>query len=126
MEKTDRFYSFLTDFRETGEGSLLAQVRVSGNSPWFSGHFPGNPILPGIAQLKMVVDAIAAFRKQNLCIQGLNRIKFKDIVRPGEVLSIQVFAADASDQYAFRITSRDKEVCSGMVRLAVKNHQATT
>jgi 3-hydroxymyristoyl/3-hydroxydecanoyl-(acyl carrier protein) dehydratase len=92
---------------------ITTSVTTEGNSSWFSGHFPNNPILPGIAQLKMVVDLIAKPREGNLCITGLSRVKFRKIVRPGERLDIQVTCNNTENHYMFRITSGDEDVCSG-------------
>ena len=95
------------------EGKMSASVTTTGSSPWFSGHFPDDPILPGIAQLKMVVDLIATSRQGVSHLTGLSRVKFRKIVRPGELLDIQVTCTGREDQFIFRITSGDEEVCSG-------------
>ncbi|MBW1636545.1 MAG: hypothetical protein JRJ68_09760 [Deltaproteobacteria bacterium] len=92
---------------------MSASVTTPGDSPWFSGHFPGDPILPGIAQLKMVVDLISASGRGRFSLTGLSRVKFRKIVRPDESLDIQVTCTDKEDQYIFRITSGEEEVCSG-------------
>jgi 3-hydroxyacyl-[acyl-carrier-protein] dehydratase len=94
---------------------ITASVTTEGNSPWFSGHFPNNPILPGIAQLKMVADLIAKPTEGNLRITGLSRVKFRKIVRPGERLDIQATCDNAEHHYMFRITSGDEDVCSGKI-----------
>ncbi|MBU1568883.1 MAG: hypothetical protein KJ630_25070 [Proteobacteria bacterium] len=88
-------------------------VITENNSPWFSGHFPNNPILPGIAQLKMVVDVITKLGADNVCLTGLSRVKFRKIVRPGEQLDIQVTRSNTENHYTFRITSGNEDVCSG-------------
>lgn len=107
---------------------ICALVTTEDSSPWFSGHFPGDPILPGIAQLKMVADIIATYKKENLRMTGLSRIKFRKIVRPGEVLAIYATTGKLQDQYAFRITSSDEDVCSGMMFMGspgIESDQAT-
>jgi len=100
---------------------MAARVTTAGDSPWFSGHFPNDPILPGIAQLTMIADLIAASREDTLRMTGLSRIKFRKIVRPGELLDIHAACGNRKDLYTFRITSRNEEVCSGMMLFARKN-----
>jgi len=92
---------------------MSATVATAAESPWFSGHFPDDPILPGIAQLKMVVDLISASRLDVTHLTGLSRVKFRKIVRPDEKLDIQVTRTGKEDQYIFKITSGGEEVCSG-------------
>ena len=92
---------------------MVASVVTDGDSPWFSGHFPDNPILPGIAQLKMVADLISKSGGGNLHMTGVSRIKFRKIVKPLELLDIQVTPGSKKNQYIFKITSGDQDVCSG-------------
>ena len=99
---------------------LTAQVTTDASSPWFAGHFPGDPILPGIAQLKMVADLITGSREEDLQVTGLSRIKFRKIVRPGELLDIHATPCDKNHQYAFRISDNSVEICSGMMFFAPK------
>ncbi|MFA6898942.1 MAG: hypothetical protein WC256_01895 [Desulfurivibrionaceae bacterium] len=116
----------VSEFVEIGsiklkKDEISAQVTTDGQSPWFSGHFPDNPILPGIAQLKMVADIIAASREDDVRTTGLSRIKFRKIVRPGELLDIRATIGQMKDQYMFRITCGTDEVCSGMMFFAKKD-----
>lgn len=103
------------------QGEISAQVVVNDRSPWFCGHFPDNPILPGIAQLNMVVDVISRSRHENLYIKRLKRVKFKKLVRPGELLEIHAVATDTQNHYTFQITNEAQDVCSGMMFLADKH-----
>ena len=95
------------------EGKMAASVTTAAHSPWFSGHFPDDPILPGIAQLKMVADLVARSKQGNLRMTGVSRVKFRKIVRPEEVLDIRVTGGNKKDQYNFKITSGAEDVCSG-------------
>jgi 3-hydroxyacyl-[acyl-carrier-protein] dehydratase len=106
--------------KEMGTPEINASVTTEGNSPWFSGHFPGDPILPGIAQLKMVVDLIRKQKNGDCCISGLSRVKFRKIIRPGDQLDIQVLDNDKENQYLFKITCGNEDVCSGKILLTQK------
>jgi len=92
---------------------MVESVTTEADSSWFSGHFPGDPILPGIAQLKMVADLIARSGAGNLRVTGLSRVKFRKIVRPGEPLDICVTSDAGTDRYSFIISSGKEDVCSG-------------
>ncbi len=108
------------------EGKIVASITTDADSPWFSGHFPDNPILPGIAQLKMVADLISKSKQGNLSMTGLSRVKFKKIVRPGELLEICVEHGSKDDQYNFKITSGGDDVCSGWMFLTQKAKENRT
>ena len=81
------FYSVITA-KLDDESGVVAQVTTDTRSPWFAGHFPGEPILPGIAQLNMVTECIERVLHKKLILQNLTRIKFKQLIRPGDVLEI--------------------------------------
>lgn len=115
------WYSLL-DLATPAPGAIQAQVVVHDDSPWFSGHFPGNPILPGIAQLHMVAAVIARSRQEDLSIKRVQRVKFKKIVRPGERLEIDAAATSTLGLYSFRITHEAQDVCTGTMLLDFKQH----
>ena len=112
-----------TKARPLPKGEIAARMTTDGQSPWFSGHFPDNPILPGIAQLKMVADLIAASRQDDVHLSGLSRVKFRKIVKPGEILDIIATFDQIKEQYMFRITSGDDEVCSGVMFFCQKTER---
>ena len=118
------WYSLL-DLKEVAPGAVLAHLTVQNTSPWFSGHFPDHPILPGIAQLDMVAAVIARSRQKELFIQHLNRVKFKKIVSPGEQLEILAQPTAIANQYSFRMSSGTEDVCSGMMTLADQQQSCT-
>lgn len=109
-----------SETRQLPKDELAARVTTDAQSPWFSGHFPDNPILPGIAQLKMVADLIAASRQDDVHLAGVSRVKFRKIVKPGEILDIFATFIQIKEHYMFRITSGNDEVCSGVMFFAKK------
>ena len=77
--------------------SAVAIKNVTANEPFFQGHFPGNPIMPGV----LIVEALA----QTACVAGLlleenkgklgvftgiEGIKFRKQVVPGDTLRLEV------------------------------------
>ncbi len=104
---------------KTADIELSAQVTTSASSPWYSGHFPGTPILPGIAQLGMVVDLISKFSNKELHLKNLSRVKFKKLITPGELLYIYACPARKEDSYSFRIEIGGQEVCSGIITVTI-------
>lgn len=68
----------------------------------------------------MVVGLISEATGTPLCLAGLSRVKFRKIVRPGDLLDIHVATGNKKDQYTFRITGGDEDVCSGSIFLSQK------
>lgn len=113
------WYSY-NDVKTNSDGTILAQITTDQHSPWFSGHFPGDPILPGIAQLNMVTTTIAKALQKELILKNLARVKFKQLIRPGDILNIHAMSGKKDNSYSFKITSKQQEVCSGRLVLAPK------
>ncbi|MFV9504879.1 MAG: 3-hydroxyacyl-ACP dehydratase FabZ [Oscillochloridaceae bacterium umkhey_bin13] len=75
----------------------VAEKLVSVNEPQFMGHFPGNPILPGVLIVEAMAQAgaVAAlslpeYAGKLVLFAGIDSCRFKRIVRPGDLLRIEV------------------------------------
>ena len=109
----------LNNLKRSASGEVSAGVEMTQDSPWFSGHFPGEPILPGIAQLGMVFDAISQSSHQSLKISSFGRVRFKQIVRPNDRLEITAIPMERdSGVYSFRMMVGEEVVCSGIVTVS--------
>ncbi len=116
MDSREGLWYELHSFTEE-DGARQAMVRVPVDSPWFDGHFPGRPVLPGIAQLAMVQDMIAATLPGGGRIAALRRVRFKQAVAPGADLTV-VARYCGTPEVAFRILQDAALVCSGVAILA--------
>lgn len=92
-------YPFLMVDRVTRiEGNRITALKnVSINEPYFQGHFPGHPIMPGVLQLEAIaqVAGILMLRQaENLdkiaFFMSAEQVKWRRPVRPGDTLVIQV------------------------------------
>jgi 3-hydroxymyristoyl/3-hydroxydecanoyl-(acyl carrier protein) dehydratase len=112
----------LKEMKGSQENEISADIHVPSDSPWFDGHFPGEPILPGVAQIGMVFDAIRKARNQDLKLSSVRRVRFKRIIRPDD--QIKIIAAPLKQEagsYSFRILIRDEAVCSGVMTVEELN-----
>ena len=75
-------------------GSKIVAVKnVTANEPFFAGHFPGLPIMPGVLQIEAMAQAAClafarAGEKNNYFIAGINDARFRRLVVPGDVLML--------------------------------------
>jgi len=96
-------YPFLLVDRviECREGEHLeAYKNVSYNEPFFTGHFPGRPVFPGVLILEAMAQAtgLLAFRTEGIqphdntlyLFVGIDKARFKRQVEPGDRLDLEV------------------------------------
>ena len=69
---------------------------VSFNEPFFQGHFPENPIMPGVLQVEALAQTSAPilmtmeeYKGKLTLFAGIESAKFKNIVRPGDRLDME-------------------------------------
>lgn len=78
-----------------GESATYA-VDVPADLLYFAGHFPGQPVLPGVAQLVvLVLDRVRALWPELGEPTRLGRLKFKQPIAPGDVLELTIEREDA-------------------------------
>ena len=54
------------------------------NHQIFEGHFPGNPVLPGVCMIQMVKDAVANMTGKKWLLSEARQIKFLEMIIPNE------------------------------------------
>src|SRR5262245_3432666 len=81
---------------EPGVG-VEARFLVTGDEPILAGHFPGNPIFPGVLQLEALAQAgaIAVLSDERYAgklplFGGVEDTRFRRVVRPGDELVLKV------------------------------------
>ncbi len=108
----------VSQVRRGENGEITAEAVAGADSPWFDGHFPGSPILPGIAQLAIIEETVRRAGNGEGAISEVHRLRFKGMVRPGERMTVTARPADESgNRFSVRVSTDGGIVCSGTVRM---------
>jgi 3-hydroxymyristoyl/3-hydroxydecanoyl-(acyl carrier protein) dehydratase len=108
----------LIDIKIRENREIRADIQVPAESPWFDGHFPGEPVLPGLAQISMVFDVIQKASEGQWSASSVSRVRFKRIIRPDDRLEvIAVPLKKEANGFSFRIQIKGELVCNGVMRL---------
>lgn len=74
----------------------VGKKSVTFAEPYFAGHFPGNPVMPGVLIIEALAQtgAVAILslpenRGKTAYFAGIDKAKFKQMVRPGDVLTLE-------------------------------------
>jgi len=100
MELLPHRYPFLLVDRvlECGAESIVALKNVTVNEPFFQGHFPGHPVMPGVLQIEamaqvgglLMIESVSGGEKVSTYLMSIDAVKFRRLVLPGDQLRIEV------------------------------------
>ena len=82
--------TILTDFYtlESSEklenGSFSANIKLNKDHNIFNGHFPGNPVTPGVCMMQIVKELTEEFTGNKLFLKSASNVKFMAIINPFE------------------------------------------
>lgn len=81
----------LVDETQIVGNECVSTYKIRDNEFFIQGHFPGNPIVPGIIICEMMAQGSVLLLKDELkdnlaLYAGINEIRFKHVVRPGDVV----------------------------------------
>lgn len=90
-----------------------SSFRIAPDHPALAGHFPGNPVVPGV----VVLDRVAALAEsQGVHVTGFAQAKFVAPLLPGEEARVELAASGARRR--FRVLRGDTLVASGDAEVA--------
>jgi 3-hydroxyacyl-[acyl-carrier-protein] dehydratase len=97
-------------FRLLETGTNRFRIEIPAASPLFAGHFPGHPILPGIAHLAIVESALGA------PLAAVRSMRIRRPVAPGETLDLSLGSPDGEGWTRFSISREQEPVGGGAVQ----------
>jgi hypothetical protein len=90
-------------------------IRLDPAMTWFGGHFPGEPILPGVAEIHLAVVWSRRVWNWSPSSAMLTRVKFHRILRPEDRTRLTLKRDTARDRLSFRFTVGDTVAGEGIV-----------
>ena len=112
----------ISEFEEAK--SIICIKNVSFNEPFFNGHFPGYPVMPGVLILEALAQAsgLLVFKTPSLCppneslylFVGIDKARFKRPVVPGDQMELKVEMTKSKRGFAVfnAIATVDNEVAA--------------
>src|SRR5687767_8193604 len=91
-------FRFVDDVETCVPGeSIVASWRISGDEAWLAGHFPGNPVVPGVLQLEALAQAgaiavlsLPQYAGKLPLFGGVEDVRFRRRVGPGDEVRLEV------------------------------------
>lgn len=116
---------------ELEQGKRAVGIKnVTANEPFFQGHFPEFPVMPGVLMVEALaqVGAVALlsldeYKGRIALFAGIDGVRFKRQVRPGDVLRLEIEISKMRGPVGFgnaKATVGGELACSGELMFAVK------
>lgn len=87
-------FLFMDRIIEISEGKILTELKLTGEEDFFKGHFPNNPVMPGVLMCEACFQSAAALMADDEgaglgVVTKIEQTKFKSMAKPGDVLIIK-------------------------------------
>lgn len=123
-------FLFLDEVSECIPGEYTKAVwNITPDLPFFKGHFPGRPVLPGVLMAEALAQAGAyavlqdsRFSGKLLVFGGIDKMRFRGMVTPGDVLTLETKITRLSavgGKGSAKAAVDGKVVCEGEILFAI-------
>ncbi len=99
---------FFTILEEKTEGdTTIYKVKLNENHTIFDGHFPGDPIVPGVCQLQILIDILTQREQVDYFLSESNQIKYISVIKPQETPTFFIsFKVEKKEEVGLVLTAR--------------------
>ena len=95
---------------QTGPCNLPSAFRITislnPGHPIYQGHFPDNPVVPGVCQIRMITEIISEITRKEIKLLEADNIKFLSMINPSEHPELTVDCTlQKTDEESIRVTA---------------------
>jgi 3-hydroxymyristoyl/3-hydroxydecanoyl-(acyl carrier protein) dehydratase len=99
--------------KEDTKAGYVLHYKVPENLYYLRGHFPQVPVVPGVCQLRWVIQSIETYSGRTLRLTAMEAVKFHHILLPGQSFFLEVRLDRESSTWVYRIFSDEQTFASG-------------
>lgn len=96
------------------EGKYMASITLNKNHAIFKGHFPGNPVTPGVCMMQIIKEITESILKVPLTMVSTSNVKFMALINPEVnaelMLDLEISENESSEIKVKNTTSFDETV----------------
>lgn len=114
MLNNDFFY---TRSVNTADGSIIAEIQLNPDHHIFKGHFPGQPVVPGVCQVQIIKELAESVLGKSLQLKTADHIKFLSVIIPDKDAFIKADIKYTNNEAGVAFTAsltKDEKICLKM------------
>lgn len=98
------FYT-LQNIEKQNDNNYSVSMKLNPDHEIFKGHFPGNPVTPGVCMMQIVKDLTEKITEKKLTLKSATNVKFMAIINPEETpdLVLELDIAEDEDNVKVKI-----------------------
>jgi len=93
---------------EQNENSFVAHIKLHKEHEIFKGHFPGNPVMPGVCMIQIIKELTEKVMDKELFLSTSSNVKFMAIINPeiNDTLSLNMIITETEGQIKVKNTTK--------------------
>jgi len=104
--------------REDTDAGYVLHCKVPQDLLYLQGHFPQVPVVPGICQLRWVIQSVEAYSGRTLHLTAMEAVKFHHMLFPGQAFCLEVRLHREASKWVYRIFSDEQIFASGRLLIS--------
>lgn len=113
LEKYQSPLQLVDKILKNSENKVTVQKMVSSNEEYFQGHFPENPLMPGVLLVQTMIEACQLLSESPIHLSKMSKVKFRKMVKPGASLLVKVERKESQSlKFSGKVMLEDKVACS--------------
>ncbi|MDR0228196.1 MAG: 3-hydroxyacyl-ACP dehydratase [Flavobacteriaceae bacterium] len=85
----ENFYT-VQEVAETASANYVAKIKLNAAHAVFKGHFPNNPVMPGICMIQIIKELSETVLKQDLFMEQVSNVKFMTLINPEKCADLTI------------------------------------
>jgi len=78
----ENFYTITSDIKKEGGNTYEYKILINSDHPIFEGHFPGNPVMPGVCMMQIIKEITESVTGNKLFMNKCTNVKFLALINP--------------------------------------------
>ncbi len=107
MYRPSRLLGLIDGSLERSDGRFVCRVRFNESEPFFAGHFPGHPVVPGLIMIEGLIALVERATGTKRSLSKMIEAKFRNAALPNDVLDYTVTGAGPRFEAIIRCDGKD-------------------
>ncbi len=97
------FYTITEQKQEPGQ--VNATIEFNASHPIFGGHFPEQPVVPGVCIMQTITEFLAAATSRKVTLQKANQMKFMNMIDPRQTPLVDIQVTYKEEETGLKVTA---------------------